>query len=1140
MLRTHPFTRLLWPLCLALLLLPLGVPPQARLVSAAPASLPDLPGNSLAGLSEQEPNDTIAQAQRISALVPVDSWSEQVIGKIGTSSDLDYYKFTLLQPASKVKITLGNLPADYDLVLAADPDTGIQQGTSGIEDITNIGGSLSSIGGSLSSIGGSLSSIGGSLSSIGGSLSSIGGSLSSISMNPGTTSELIDTYLWQPGTYYIAVGSANGAYSATTSYTLNIQVAGSSMTAPPLPAPEVEMRIDPRSITSYAPALSAITTLYITSGDRMKALYPQNTSLITGVIPSKLDSLAMAPPSFPSVYNRPDLSGPPEYGYVFDLSNLAPLTVGVQTPSQIYAEWESNKGNPLYANKVARLIDNVIKAATDPTRGGLSCPPSQKTPCTSGMSYGLNRTANGSAPFPNVKYIVLVGGDNVLPFFRVPDLTTLANEADYATYLKSIDSAGIIDPGSPQGAALKNRMLLTDGPYGTDKPLRFQGFPFYLPDRAVGRLVETPEDIVRYLTWQEHSNSYKIEATGSSETAAPAFVTGYDFLNDEAMAISNTLKAGMGISPTTIPALITGPIGDSWTRSDLERGWFSTDLTRTIGTSPTLGIFSDTYSNYPGSTNKNPLFSLNSHFDHWQILPAVGASSAGGTFLAKRILAPFYYSQTNISGGYFGDTLGYSVGCHSGYNVIDGAISVTNRLDLPLYKADFAQAFNKHAGNWIGNTGYGYGTADGIDYSERLALLLTQELMRDVQVDVSGTAEYAGAPIGAALARAKQRYLRNSASLSAYDAKALTIMTLYGLPFIHVEVSHPLAGPPEEPQIGPLATPVPTESNAPSQLGNSAGRLERTITVTIGIGASDYVDLPRTGSKILKLTENNFKVTDSFVQAGFITPTLRVFDNSQAGLPSLPTFAYDISALSSTATVTTPTRLQVRDVVFQGGEYAPTTGFNPQITKILTETDKPTGNDEPTFTAGAGIWYPDKFFGFSSVGSGSDQRDQLTSTAAQFKADTNGVTGQLRAYTKMVFKVYYIDPNATGANLGELDTSPPAIQSVQISQVTAVNSLAATSEVTVVAMVDKGTGGTDMDGVGGVYVQGDTTWTSLTFSQPDPVGDPQRWEAFIPVQPGQLRVIVSATDKAGNVSYYTAKGTFSLLEAKIFLPLVQR
>ncbi|MEI7643268.1 MAG: hypothetical protein WCJ55_03065, partial [Chloroflexales bacterium] len=157
MLRTHPFTRLLWPLCLALLLLPLGVPPQARLVSAAPASLPDLPGNSLAGLSEQEPNDTIAQAQRISALVPVGSWSEQVIGKIGTSSDLDYYKFTLLQPASKVKITLGNLPADYDLVLAADPDTNIQQGTSGIEDITNIGGSLSSIGGSLSSIGGSLS-----------------------------------------------------------------------------------------------------------------------------------------------------------------------------------------------------------------------------------------------------------------------------------------------------------------------------------------------------------------------------------------------------------------------------------------------------------------------------------------------------------------------------------------------------------------------------------------------------------------------------------------------------------------------------------------------------------------------------------------------------------------------------------------------------------------------------------------------------------------------------------------------------------------------------------------------------------------------------------------------------------------------
>jgi hypothetical protein len=300
--------------------------------------------------------------------------------------------------------------------------------------------------------------------------------------------------------------------------------------------------------------------------------------------------------------------------------------------------------------------------------------------------------------------------------------------------------------------------------------------------------------------------------------------------------------------------------------------------------------------------------------------------------------------------------------------------------------------------------------------------------------------------------------------------------------------------------------------------------------------------VPRTGSKELKLTDQNFTVTDSFVDfpgSTFPKPHLRVFENNQAGLPSLPTFAYDISALSPSSTPAVPARLQVRDVVFQGGEYAPTTGFNPQITQILTETDKPIGSEEPNFAAGAGIWYPDKFFGFSSVGDSSDQLDQLTATAAQFKADANGVTGQLRGYSKMIFKVYYTDPNASGASAGENDESAPTIQSVQISQVTTASTLAAAG-VTIIATVDNGAGGTAMDGVSGVYVLNGTTWTPVTFSLVGAIGNIQRWEAFVPLQPGQVRVIVSATDKAGNVSYYTAKGTFSLAGSQLYLPLVRR
>ncbi|NTW01978.1 MAG: peptidase, partial [Oscillochloris sp.] len=1038
MTRSHALARLIWPLCAATLLLSLGFAPPPRPAQAA-AQKPGVSSVVASTLAETEPNNTTSQANIVSQGTTED-WESQITGKIGTSDDLDYYTFTLNQPASSVKITLMDLPADYDLILAADPDTHIDQGSTGIEDITNIGGSIASIGGSIASIGGSIASIGGSIASIGGSIASIGGSIASIggsiasiSDNTGTNDENIETDLWQPGTYYVAVGSANGGYSDTETYTLVIEVTGSGLTKPAQDAPTVEMRIPTPTYN--------VTTLYIINSTWMQSLYQSNTTQIASII-QQLNTLATTPLNF---------GNGSEYGYVIDLADLHEFNGG-SSISQIYNEWMANPENPFYANKVARLVDNVIKAASDPKRqDATSCPadpPTEVSCADPTMYYGNLANPNNDAPFTKVENIVLVGGDNVLPFFRLPDLTTVANEADYATYLASLDSKGIIDSSKPQGAALKRRMVLSDNPYGTDKPMRFQGFPLYAPNRAIGRLVESPEDILRYLNRWSYLNTYTIDLRSVQEVTPKAYVNGYDFLKDQATAISQTLMLGLS---GNITAKITGPINETWTRNDLEDSWFNGDLTRSgsiIGT----GIFSTTVVNDSYASHANKLFSLNSHFDHWQILPA---KNTAGNFLARRIIDPSYNST--IPGGYFGGTLGYSVGCHSGYDVIDSWLTLTNNSDQWIYRADFAQAFNKQAGNWIGNTGYGYGTADGIDYSERLALLLTEELMRDARVEVSADIfSYVGMPIGSALAHAKQRYLRNSASLSVYDAKALTVMTFYGLPFIHVLVDNPLAPPPEEPQIGTGSSQAPTESTAPDGLPvNSVGRLERTITVTIDLKPSNYVTLPRTGSKLLQLSDEDISITDSFVEAGFVTPMLRIFDNSQAGLPSLPTFAYDISALNSSGS----DRLKVNDVVFLSGEYAPGIPFNPQITQVVTETESPIVNtdDEPGFTAGAGIWYPDKFFGFSSIGSDNTQRDQLTVTAAQFKANTDGETGLLRGYTQMVFKVYYLDSDKATPT-AEDDEQAPVIQSVQISQITTARSLAATDGMTVVANIENGTG----------------------------------------------------------------------------------
>jgi hypothetical protein len=130
----------------------------------------------------------------------------------------------------------------------------------------------------------------------------------------------------------------------------------------------------------------------------------------------------------------------------------------------------------------------------------------------------------------------------------------------------------------------------------------------------------------------------------------------------------------------------------------------------------------------------------------------------------------------------------YSIGCHSGLNVVDSDIA----SGAPSYQYDFPSAALKQGGNWVGNTGFGYGDSDLVAYSEKLAVLFTQALGRDIEND-----GYLGAAIGESLARAKREYLRQAGpgSFGVYDEKALLEMTLYGLPFIRVKVPNPTPAP---------------------------------------------------------------------------------------------------------------------------------------------------------------------------------------------------------------------------------------------------------------------------------------------------------------------------------------------------------
>ncbi len=95
--------------------------------------------------------------------------------------------------------------------------------------------------------------------------------------------------------------------------------------------------------------------------------------------------------------------------------------------------------------------------------------------------------------YPNLRYLMIVGGDDVIPFYRVSDQNgTSWQERTYAAYV----------PVSPLQAALSANKLLTDDYYGDrtattpESPFWLDGHPLYLPDFATGRLVETPEEMI--------------------------------------------------------------------------------------------------------------------------------------------------------------------------------------------------------------------------------------------------------------------------------------------------------------------------------------------------------------------------------------------------------------------------------------------------------------------------------------------------------------------------------------------------------------------------------------------------------------------------------------------------------------------
>ncbi len=397
--------------------------------------------------------------------------------------------------------------------------------------------------------------------------------------------------------------------------------------------------------------------------------------------------------------------------------------------------------NAAAADSAAGVIGAVVPVDSDPAvraayaswdQAGNRCLVNSANAVVSAIA---NLIDSIRAAHPSVVNLVMNGADDQLPMARVPDTTTLSNERDYASSF-----AG----NNELVASLAGGFTLTDDPYANRIPLGVGAGSLFLPEIAVGRLVESPEQIAAALN--------RFVATQGVLTAASGLSTGYDFLTGGAKAVASALQVDL---KNVTGANISQLINDTWTRAQ---------LTQALTTPPAPS-----------------LASVNAHFDFSRALPAVGNTTGDQSSLVQTTDIPAPPSQGS---GVLAGSLLFSMGCHAGLNVPD---------TLGASTATWAKTFADQGALWVANTGFGYGDTSTIALSARLMAGFAQRLDGSTSV-------------GAALAFAKQRYAADTATISGYDMKALMEATFYGLPMYHLNVGAPPVPPPPSPpsiQIDP-------------------------------------------------------------------------------------------------------------------------------------------------------------------------------------------------------------------------------------------------------------------------------------------------------------------------------------------------
>ncbi len=507
-------------------------------------------------------------------------------------------------------------------------------------------------------------------------------SLIAVSALDGPSPESIVVDTWNnTGDFYIRVSGKNGAFDPEDSFRLDVTFESGACGD-----------VEPESGTPTV-LPGDFTTIIVTDSSRI----PGSATMLTN-----LQTFA----------NRPEING-----VIVDIAARDGLQPNGQPsttePNDLaYIRTLNGQADTEYACPYAKnLVAGAIKGVIDAYRTASDDP----------------GTAN------DLRYVVIVGGDDAIPFYRYPDQSLLGPEEDYYPP---------VGGQTASEASLRSNYVLGQDEYGAATTISLRASTFPVPALAVGRLVETASDVNTMLA------AYAATGDGVVDTTASSLVTGYDFIADAADEIRGHLSDGTG---TPSQSLIT-PFGvshldtvDDPAVPGNDASWNAAQLRSAL------------------LASRHDLIFLGGHFSANEAL----AADFSTKLVSTEITAP------SVPANLFLNSIIFSIGCHAGYNIVD-----QDRIDGVTQPVDWSQAFASEGASLIAGTGYQYGDTDFIEYSERIYA----EFARQLRVGTGAVS------IGEALVRAKQAYLRSTPDIRGLHEKALLESTLFGLPMLSVNL----------------------------------------------------------------------------------------------------------------------------------------------------------------------------------------------------------------------------------------------------------------------------------------------------------------------------------------------------------------